>query len=216
VHSQNPETACKSQDCTQGLCNLEIARHQCAISRSCSTGEQSQDRVISIAYTIELLEFPLCTKVRDVHNELLQLCGHHQCQACIILILKPLHQGLLGSSPTRRNFPPLGLGTGTERSQTCGVSPFKASSSPRAFNYLQLVSSDALILLVHYAHKLHSCNLEIAQTSCTIPRLHKRLMQSQDWLHNLEMARNFWILRMRSAILRLRRFLDCMHMCVCM
>jgi len=34
VQSQNPETACQSQDCTLlGLHNLDIAEHQCAISR---------------------------------------------------------------------------------------------------------------------------------------------------------------------------------------
>ena len=177
VHSQNLETACQSQDCALGLCNLEIVRHQCAISRSRSTGEQSQDRISSIAYTIELFQFPLCTKVRNVRNELLQLCCHHQCQACI---LKPPHQGLLGSSPIRRNSLPLGLGTGAESSQTCGVFPFKASSSRRALNYLQL------------AQTLSSCqSITLANCTCAILRLHKRLIQSQDWLRNLEIGSQF-------------------------
>jgi len=134
-------------------------------------------------------ETPLCsipvTLVRNVCNELLQLRCHHQCRACI---LKPPHQGLLGSSPTRRNSLPLGLGTGAESSQTCGVSPFKASSSRRALNYLQLVSSDALILLVYYTRKLHSHNLEIAQTSYAVSRL---AVQSWDWLCNLEIGTQF-------------------------
>ena len=106
------------------LCaNLEITRHWCAISRSHN----------SVACTIEPFEFPLCTKVRNVCNELLQLLCHHQCRACI---LKPLHQGLPGSLPTQGNSLSLGLGMGAESSQTCGVSSFKASSSRRALNYL--------------------------------------------------------------------------------
>ena len=55
---------------------------------------------------------------------------------------KPQHQGLLGSSPTQRNSLPLGLGTGVERSQTCGVPPFKASPSLKVLNSLLLVISD--------------------------------------------------------------------------
>ena len=94
----------------------------------------------------------------------------------------PPCQGLLGSSPTQRNSLPLSLGTGAERSQTCGVPLFKASPSRRALNSLLLVSSDALTSLVCYIHKRCShyleigtqfpdsenvhCNLEIAQ----IPR----------------------------------------------
>jgi len=113
----------------------------------------------------------------------LQLCRHLQCRACI---LKPPHQGLLGSSPTRRNSLPLILGTGAERSQTCGVPPFKASPFLKVVNSLLLVSSNVLTPLVHYVHKLCSRNLEIVQMYCAIPRLHKRIVQSQDWLHNLE------------------------------
>ena len=62
---------------------------------------------ISVACTIEPFEFPMYIKVRGVCNKLLQLRLHLQCQACI---LKPPHQTLLGSLPTRRNSLPLCLG----------------------------------------------------------------------------------------------------------
>jgi len=71
---------------------------------------------------------------------------------------------------------------GTERSQTCGVPPFKASPSLKVVNSLLLVSLDALTPLAHYVCKLRLRNLEIAQTYCTIPRLRKCIAQSQDWL----------------------------------
>ena len=45
--------------------------------------------------------------------------------------------------------------------------------------------------LAHYVCKLRSCNLEIAQTYCAIPRLRKRIAQSQDWLHNLKIGTQF-------------------------
>jgi len=184
IAQQNPETVCQSRDCTLGLRNFEIVRYQCAISRSQGTGALSQDRATSVACTIEPFEFPLCTKVRNVRKELFQLRCHHQCWACI---LKPPHQVLLGSLPTRGNSLSLSLGTGAESSQTCGVPPFKASSSCRALNYLPLVSSDPLTTLVHYIRKLHLYNLEIVQTYCAIPRLRKRravsrlAAQSRDW-----------------------------------
>ena len=117
--------------------NLEIAQWVYAISRSRGTGAQSRDSAISVACTSEPIEFPSYIKVRDVCNKLLQLCRH-------LRILKPPHQGLLGSLPTRRNSLPLGLATGAERSQTCGVPPFKASPSVKVLNSLLLVSSDAL------------------------------------------------------------------------
>ena len=167
--------------------NLEIAQWVYAISRSRGTGAQSRDSAISVACTIEPIEFPLYIKVKDVCNKLLQLCRHLQCRACI---LKPPHRGLLGSSPTRRNSLPLGLGTGAERSQTCGVPPFKASPSLTVLNSILLVSSDALTPLAQYVRKLRSRNLKI---ECAISRL----------------VRNFRILRMRSAISRLRKFLNC-------
>jgi len=162
-----------------GLRNLEIAQHRCAISRLRSTSAQSRDSAISVACPIEPIEFPSYIKVRDVCNKLLQLCCHLQCRACI---LKPPHQGLLGtgSSPTRRNSLPLGLGTGAERSQTCAVPLFKASPSLKVLNSLLLVSSEALTPLAHYVRKLRSRNLEIAQACCAISRLRKRTAQSQD------------------------------------
>ena len=118
--------------------NLEIARQQCAISRSRGTGVQSRDSAISVACTIEPFEFPSSIKVRDVRNKLLQLRRR-------AFILKPLHQGLLGCSPTRRNSLPLGLGTGAERSQ---------ASSLKVLNSLLLVSLDALTPLAQYVRKL--------------------------------------------------------------
>jgi len=80
------------------------------------------------------------------------------------------------------------------------VPPSKASPSESS-QLSPLVCSDTLTPLVHYAHKLIA------------------LVQCQDYanvLHNLKigctilrLARTFRILRMHSAILRLRRFLDC-------
>jgi len=137
------------------------------------------------------LRVPSYIRVRDVRNKLLHLRRHLQGWACI---LKPPHPGLLGSSPTRRNSLPLGLGTGAEKSQACGVPPFKESPSRKVLNSLLLVSSDALTPLAHYVCKLHSRNLEIAQTHCAIPRLRKRIAQSQDWLRNLEIGTQFhWL-----------------------
>jgi len=144
AHSQNPEIAHQSRDCAAPVRNLEI----------------------SVVCTIEPFEFPSYIKVRDVRNKLLQLRRHLQCRACI---LKLPHQGLLevhqlGETP----FP-----SGAERSQTCGVPPFKASPSLKVFNSLLLVSSDALTSLARYVRKLRSCNLEIVQAYCAISRLRK-------------------------------------------
>jgi len=95
----------------------------------------------------------------------LQLCSHHQCWART-------------QAPRARDFwevhqltLPLSLGTGTERPQICEMPLFKASPTWRALNSLPLASSNVLTLLVHYIHEL-----------C----LRKRIVQSQDWLHNLE------------------------------
>jgi len=155
----------------RNLLNLKIVLHILRV-RKLHTN-------LAIAHSILRLHntfvFPSYIKVRDVLNKLLQLCRHLQCRACI---LKPPQQGLLGSSPTRRNSLPLGLGTGAERSQTCGVPPFKASPSLKVFNSLLLVSSDAFTPVAYYFHKLHSRNLEIVQTYCAISRLSA---QSRDW-----------------------------------
>ena len=51
----------------------------------CGISAQSPDCIISVASTTEpksWFKFPSCTKVKNVHKELLQLCHHHQCQAC--------------------------------------------------------------------------------------------------------------------------------------
>ena len=114
----------------------------------------------------------------------------------------PSSPSMLGSSPTQRNSLPLRLGTGAERSQTCGVPPFKASPTLKVLTSLLLVSSDTLTPLAHYVRKLRSHNLEIVQTYCTIPRLHRRIAQSQDWLRNLEISTKF----QDSEI---AQFLDC-------
>ena len=169
---------CSAQ--SRNLHNLEIAHWVYAISRlrgisaqDRSTRAQSRDSAISVACTIEPFEFPSYIKVRYVCNKLLQLCCYLQCRACI---LKPPHQGLPGSSPTRRNSLPLGLGMGAERSQTCGVPRFKASPSLKVLKSLLLVSSDALTRLAHYGSQIafalsRNCanvlrNSEIAQTYC--------------------------------------------------
>ena len=168
------QIACQSRDCTLGLRNLEIAWHQCAISRLCGTSAQSGDSAISVVCTIEPFEFPSCIKVRDVRNKLLQLHRHLQCRACI---LKPPHQGLLGSSPTRRNSLPLVLGTGAERSQTC-VQGITISESCQLSSVSQLGLSHpisplrsqiALVQSRDCANVLR--NSEIAQTYCAVSRL---------------------------------------------
>jgi len=195
-------TIAQSRDRTAPVRNLEIARHQCAILRSHGTGAQSQDSITSVACTIGPFGFPSYIKVRDIHNKLLQLRRHLQCQACI---LKPSHQGLLGSLPTWRNSLPLSLGTGTERSQTYGGALFKTSPSLKVLNSLLLVSLDALTLLAHY--KLHSRNLKIVQfRDCT-----NVLRSLKIGCAISRLARNFGILRMRSVISRLRKFLDCVE-----
>ena len=184
AHSQNPEIACR----VLGLFNLKIARHQCTILRSRGTGAQSRD------CTIEPFKFPSYIKVRDICNKLLQLRRHLQCQACI---LKPPHQGILGSSPTRRNSLPFGLGMGTERSQTWRAPPFKASPSLKVLNSLPLVSRS------HAASPLRS-QIMLAQSRDCANVL--RSLKIGCVISGL--AGSFGILRMRSAISRLRKFLD--------
>jgi len=127
-----------------------------------------------------------------------------QCRACI---LKPPHQGLLGSSPTRRNSPPLGLGTSAERSQTCGITISESSQLSslsqfgRSHPISPLRSQIALAQSRDYADILR--NSEIAQTFCAVSRL---AAQSRDW-HAisgfLTLACNFRILEI-AQIPRLR------------
>ena len=74
--------------------------------------------------------------------------------------------GASGKFANSEKLPSPRLGMGAERSQTCGVPPFKASPSLKVLNSLLLVSSDALIPLAHHVRKLRSRNLEIAQTYC--------------------------------------------------
>jgi len=161
----------QSRDCAAPVCNLEIARHQCAILR------------FSVACTIEPFEFPLYIKVRDVRNKLLQLRRHLQCRACI---LKPPYQGLLGSSPTRRNSLPSQSGCGSREIPDLWSAPVQGIT-----NSLLLVSSDALTPLAHYIRKLRSRNIKIAQTYRAISRLCKHTAQSHDWVRNLKIGAQF-------------------------
>ena len=88
--------------------------------------------------------------VRNVRKELLQL----RCPINVELVVKlPMPE----TSGKFRNSLPLGLGTGAERPQTCGVPPFKASLSWKALNSLPLVSLDALTALaVKFANCTHA------------------------------------------------------------
>ena len=105
-------------------------------------------------------------------KELLQLCSHHQRWART-------------QAPRARDFCevrqltlPLSLGAGAERPQTCENAPDQGFTSEtwRALNSLPLASSNALTPLVHYIREL-----------C----LRKRIVQSQDWLHILELGARF-------------------------
>jgi len=121
----------------------------------------------------------------------------HQNQAC----QTPHARDLWRNLPVQRNSLPLGLGTGTETTQTCGV-PYP-SPPIQGFTILessQLSSiSHVLTPLVCCVPELHAHNLKIAQMYCAIP---KSAVISR-------LARSFRILRMHSAISKLRTFLDC-------
>jgi len=163
------------------------------ISRLCTKFTQSRDHAISVACTIEPFEFPLCIKVRNVHNELLQLCHHHQPRACTYTQgPAPGTSGKFANSE-KLSSPRSRLGTGSERSQTCGVPPFMASPSWRVLNSLPIVSSDTLTSLVHCIHKLHTCNPKIVQTYCAVSRLAAQSLDSE------------------NATLSLCKFLDCVE-----
>jgi len=152
-------------------CNLEI----CAISGSGNCMPISRLHSISaqshnFCWESSLLfEFPSCINVMSVPKELLQVCCHRQLWA---YTQAPPCQ--LRETP----FPSVG----TERPQTSGVPPFKASPSRRALNCLALVSSDALILLICYIREPHLRDLKVG---CTI---------------SVRLAHSFWILRMRRVI----------------
>ena len=87
-----------------------------------------------------LFEFPSCSSIVTINVR-------H-------VYSSPSCRELVGSSPTWRNSLSLGQGMGAERSQTCGVSLFKASPSRGALNALPLVSSDTLTPLVYYVCEL--------------------------------------------------------------
>ena len=127
--------------------------------------------------------------------------------------------GASGKFTNSEKLPSPRSGYGRREIPDLWSAPFKASPSLKALNSLLLVSSDALTLLAHYVHKLRSRDLEIAPTYCTIPRLHKHTARVPDCANVLcslkigcaisRLASNFGILRMYSAISRLRKFLDC-------
>ena len=69
------------------------------------------------------------------------------CNSVVTInIGSPRRQGLLENLPIQRISLPFGLGTGTERPQTCGVLPFKVSPTQRALN--SSLDASALTLLV--------------------------------------------------------------------
>jgi len=193
----------------------------CAISRLCGTIVQSQDcaaatPVCNLEITQFLLhaqlKFQTYMKVKDIRNKLLQLRHHHQCRACI---LKPPHQGLLGSLPTRinslrsgyrhREIPDLWSAT----AQGITISESSQLSSACQFRC-------ALTLSVHYM---------FANSAHEISRLCEHIAQSRDCANLLRsvqigcaisrLACNFQILRMHSSISRLRKFLACAEHIYC-
>ena len=112
--------------------------------------------------------------VRNVGNELLQS----------IITINVRH---VYSSPHTRGFwevchlgdrssLSLSLGTGAERSQTCGVPLSKASPSLKVLNSLLLVSSDALTLLAHYDSKIHDSDPQ-GNGPCTNTYIHTYTQQ---------------------------------------
>ena len=104
---------------------------------------------------------------------------------------------------------PLGLGTGTEKSQTCGVpvQGITISESSQLSSVSQLGCSHPVSPLrsqIALAQSRDCANvLRNLKIECAISRL----------------VCNFRILRMRSAILRLRKFLNCaehIHLPACL
>ena len=161
---------------------LEIERHQCAILRS-------SNFCCMHNWTRSSFEFPLCIKVRNICQELLQLCCHHQHWACT-------------QASQSRNFweirqlrETLFLLVGRREIPDLWSALFKASPTRRTCNSLPLVSSDTLTPLVCYINELCWHNPEIAQMFCTTSRL----------------ACSFWIFRLCSMISRWCKFLDCME-----
>ena len=183
AHSQNPEIACQSWDCALGLHNLESEWHQCAISRLSGTSAQSWDSAISVACIIEPFKFPSYIKVRDVRNKLLQLRRHLQCRACI---LKPPHQGLLGSLPTRRNSPRSGYGCREiPDQQSAPIQGIAISENSQLSSVSQLGCSHSVSPLCSQTAQDCAnvlCNSEIAQTYCALSRLA---------VHNLKIGAQF-------------------------
>jgi len=151
--------------------NLEIVQHWCAISRSCNFCCMHK----------EPLEFPSCTKVRIVRNELLQLCSHHQCRGRYTQALA----GASGKIANSEKIPSPRSGYGCREFPDLWSAPVQGITISERSQLSSIISSDTLSLLVHYVCKLHSCNLEIAQTSCAVSRL---ACNSKNAQHSLEIA----------------------------
>ena len=118
----------------------------------------------------------------------MQLRRHLQCRACI---LKPPAPGASGKFTNSEKLPSPWSGYGSREIPDLWSAPVQGitiSESSQLSSVSQLGCSHPL---AHYVCKLRSCNLEIAQTYCAIPRLRKRIAQSQDWLCNLEIGTQF-------------------------
>ena len=81
-------------------------------------------------------KFSSCIKVRNVHKEFLQLCHHHQHQACI---LKPPMPGTSGKFANSEKHPSPQSGYGCRETPDLWSALFKASPSRGALNTLPLV-----------------------------------------------------------------------------
>ena len=165
--------------------NLEIAQHQCAISRSRGTGAQSRDSAISVACTIEPIEFPSYIKVRDICNKLLQLCmSSPSMSGMYTQTPAPGASGKFANSEKlpsprsgygRREIPdvwsaPVQGITISESSQLSSVSQLG-----RPHPVIPLRSQIALAQSRDFANVLR--NSEITQTYCAVSRL---AAQTQD------------------------------------
>lgn len=140
---------------------------------------------------LEVVQFRLRTQVviraSIVNKSKEHTQGAPLSPSTLSMYSSPPHKGLSGSSPTRSNSLPLGLGTGTEKPQTCGVSLSKAAPSQRTqpSSVSQFRHSHPVSLLRFQIVLVHSRD---RATYCTVLRL----------AHNLR-------------ILRLRKFLGCVE-----
>ena len=163
------------------------------ILRLCTKFVQSRDHAISAACTIEprfLFEFPSCIKVRNVRKELLQLRHHHQCRACS------------GKFANSEKLPSPWSGYGHRETPDLWSAPFKGFpnlESSHLSSVCQLRCSHLVIPLrsqIAIEQSRDCANvLQNLRIGCVISRL----------------ARSFQILKMRIAISRLCKFLDCVE-----